>query len=697
MQLFIQHCVKPFNLLNVFILFVMILRDSLYGRYTKIVFTFLCFFILSANNSFAQGVITVLDDADKMYQPRQQVYYLWDKGNNLTLEHVKSPDFDKQFIHSGKGAISFGITDENMWFKVKVKNNIPAQQKDWIFEMAYPHFDSLEFYYQDEKGTWQKELTGDQTPFHTRKIFNKHFAFPMQLDDTTTHTFYFHIGGQGSRQFPLYIQSPQTFYAAQEEISMIYGGMFFGTIIIMMFYNLFIFFSLKDKVYIYYVLTNFSVIIYYCGYTGYGFQYIWPEYYWINEKIIPFGAILTGITTIIFSKIFLETKKYLTWVHKLHIYFIAAYLLELATLFFVSYEVALKGASLMASLSAMLVLISSYAIWIKGNKSARFIAFAFSFYLIGIVLLNLNITGVIHRNFFVAHAMEMGTIIEISLLSLALSDKYSRLKKEKEQAQAELIHVQRVANEELEKKIERRTQKINQQKVELEESNKVKDKLLSIISHDLKGPLNSFQTLLAMMLKDELTKDNINMYTSHLNNKLGLMINLVDNILNWVRTQMGGMKFDIIKLNLKELVKENIHLFSSQAELKAIKIFDQVPEGLMVMGDKNVVRMVIRNLMANALKFTKNEGQVFISAVVQENCILIEVRDTGIGIPPEKMNLLFTDAHFTSPDTNHNAGTGIGLLLCKEFLSKTSGEIWVESEVDKGSSFKFTLPQVQVE
>jgi signal transduction histidine kinase len=200
-----------------------------------------------------------------------------------------------------------------------------------------------------------------------------------------------------------------------------------------------------------------------------------------------------------------------------------------------------------------------------------------------------------------------------------------------------------------------------------------------------------------MMLKDELTKDNINMYTSHLNNKLGLMINLVDNILNWVRTQMGGMKFDIIKLNLKELVKENIHLFSSQAELKAIKIFDQVPEGLMVMGDKNVVRMVIRNLMANALKFTKNEGQVFISAVVQENCILIEVRDTGIGIPPEKMNLLFTDAHFTSPDTNHNAGTGIGLLLCKEFLSKTSGEIWVESEVDKGSSFKFTLPQVQVE
>ncbi|MDB5257034.1 MAG: hypothetical protein JWM14_1729 [Chitinophagaceae bacterium] len=674
------------------ILFVMTLRDTLYAKYTKIILIFLCFFIFCGNNSFAQNVMTVLNDANKMYQPREQVYYLWDKGNKLTLHQVQSPVLDKQFIHAGKAAISFGITDENMWFKIEVKNTIPAQQKDWIFEMAYPHFDSLEFYYQDEKGIWQKELTGDQTPFHTRQIFNKHFAFPVNLPDTTTRTFYFHIGGQGSRQFPLYIQSPKTFYAAQEEISLIYGGMFFGTIIIMMLYNLFIFFSLKDKVYIYYVLTNFSVLIYYFGYTGYGFQYIWSDLYWINEKVIPFGAILTGLTTVLFAKVFLETKKYMTSVHTIFRIFIAAYILELITLPFVSYEIALKGASLMASLSAMLVLVSSYLIWIKGNKSARFIAFAFSFYLIGIVLLNLNITGIIHRNFFVAHAMEMGTIIEISLLSLALSDKYSRLKRQTEAAQAELIDVQRIANEELEKKIERRTQKINQQKAQLEESNKVKDKLLSIISHDLKGPLNSFQTLLAMMLKDELTKDNINMYTSHLNNKLGLMINLVDNILNWVRTQMGGMKFDILKLNLKEIVKENIHLFSSQAELKAIKIVDEVPEDIKVLGDKNVVRMVIRNLVANALKFTKNEGQVFISASVLNNSVLIEVRDTGIGIPPEKMKLLFTDAHFTSPDTNHNAGTGIGLLLCKEFLSKTCGEIWVESEENKGSSFKFTLP-----
>jgi signal transduction histidine kinase len=671
-----------------------LLADSSYGKQSKIVIALLCFYILQGSSLHAQEIKTVLYDVHQTYQPRQQVYYLWDKGHSMTFEQVNSSVNKGKFIHAGKEAINFGISDNDIWFRIAVKSIVPEKQKEWFFELAYPHFDSLEFYFQNEKGEWQKQLSGDQTSFSSRQLFNRNFVFPVSFTDTTTKVFYFRIGGAGSRQFPLYIQSPQTFYTAQEKISMLYGGIFFGTILVMLFYNLFIYFSLKEKTYIYYVLTNASIFVFYLGYTGYGFQYIWTDYYWINTKIIPMAAMLTGITTIVFTKAFLDTKKYIPWINNVFCVFIVAYVIELSFLFFVSYSVALTAASLLAFLSSVLILFSSYTVWFKGNKPARFIAFAFSFYLFGIILLSLNIIGFIHRSFFVAHAMEIGTSIEITLLSLALSDKFSLLKKEKEEAQTELIDVQRTANEELEKKIERRTEKINQQKIELQESNKAKDKLLSIISHDLKGPLSSFQTLLSMMIKDELTKENISMYTTHLNNKLGLMIHLVDNILNWVRTQMEGRSFDIRELNLKELVKENTHLFSSQAELKHIQIIDEVAEGIWVMGDKNVVRMVIRNLLANALKFTKNDGQVFISATEQGDRVLIEIRDTGVGIPVEKIRMLFTDAHFTSPDTNNNAGTGIGLLLCKEFLAKTNGEIWVESVVDKGSSFKFTLPIV---
>lgn len=630
-----------------------------------------------------------------MYQPRQEVFYLWDHDKKITFENVQSKDKQNAFIQAGKGAISFGISNSNMWFKVAVKNNIPDIQQHWILELAYPHYDSISFYAQDQSGLWQEQLTGDRTPFNTRPIPNKHFAFPITLNDTTTHTYYFHIGGEGSRQFPLFIQSESKFYAVQEEISMIYGGIFFGIIIIMLLYNLFIYFSLKDRVYLYYVLANTFILLFYLGYSGYGFQYLWGAYPSVNAKIIPLGVTLAGSMTIVFVRNFLEAKKYSPLINTLFMAMLLAYFIEFLCLFFFNYEIILKGASLLAMLSSVLILFSSASIWIKGNKSARFIVFAFSFYLIGILLLNLNIGGILNRNFFVAHSMEVGTAIEITLLSLALSDKYSRLRKEKEEAQAELIEMQRVTNEELEQRIQRRTQTINQQKLELQESNKVKDKLLSILSHDLKGPLNSFQTLLNMMLKDELTKENINMYTSHLNNKLGLMINLVDNILNWVRSQMEGINFDIQEISVNELVKENVHLFSSQAELKKIEVFDQVEENTLVLGDKNVVRMVIRNLLANALKFTHSGGQIFISSQKVGDNMAIEVRDTGVGIDPDKIKLLFTDAHFTSPDTNQNAGTGIGLLLCKEFLVHISGTIIVESTLGEGARFTFTLPSIE--
>lgn len=648
--------------------------------------------ILFYSTSYSQKTV-VLDNASEMYQPRQEVSFLWDKKKNFTIDQITSSEFQNKFEQAGTKAISFGIKEWDMWLKVKVKNAIPEQAHEWVFELAYPHFDSLEFYYQDKNGKWQSSLTGDKLPFDTRKIFNKHFAYPINLPDTTTQVYYFHIGGEGSRQFPLFIQKRDSFYATQEKISMIYGGIFFGIIVIMLLYNFFIYLSLKDRVYLYYVMMNVSVLLFYLGYSGYGFQYIWSDYPVINSKVIPFGVILTGATTINFVRNFLESKKFVPWIDRILLGLLVSFIIALVLIAFLNYERSLKLTSLLATISALLILITSYRAWIKGNKSARFIALAFSIYLIGIVLLNSNIIGFLSRNFFVAHSMEVGTAIEITLLSLALSDKFSILKKEKEKAQSELIDVQRSINEELEKKVERRTLLINEQKIKLQESNRVKDKLLSIISHDLKGPLNAFQSLLSMMMKDEVTQEKISMYTMHLNNKLGLMVSLVDNILHWVRSQMDGMKFNIQPITLKDLVKENVNLFSSQAELKNITIIDEVPEDTFLLGDKNVVRLVIRNLLANALKFTENDGQVYISAIAQGDNILVEIRDTGIGMDEVSVKKLFTNAHFTTPDTNKKEGTGLGLLLCKEFLKKNSGEIWVESELDKGSSFKFTLPK----
>jgi signal transduction histidine kinase len=629
-------------------------------------------------------------EALTLYEPRQEVSYLWDEKKKLDFKNISSSSIQKQFIPAGKNAITLGLTDADIWFMVKVKNTIPDLENEWIFELAYPHYDSLEFFSQNKKGEWEKHLTGDLTPFNTRKIFNRNFVYPLNLPDTSTRVFYYHISGKGSMQFPFFIQPRDSFYASQEKINLIYGGLIFGIMSIMLIYNLFIYFSLKDKTYLYYVYTNTTLLLFYIANTGYGYQYLWGNYPSVNMRIIPLGIILSGLMCTIFARSFLDTNKYVPFIDKIFKGIVFAYLGGFLLSFFFNYGWMIRYVSSLAALGSVLLLFTSYRVWIRGNKYARFMALAFTFYLIGVLLLVFNVRGYLERNFFVTHCIEIGTLIELTLLSFALSDKYSMYRREKEIAQAELIDIQRRTNEELERKVEKRTVKINQQKIELQETNKVKDKLLSIISHDLKGPLNAFQSLLSMMMKDDLTPEKINMYMLHLNNKLGLMISLVDNILHWVRSQMDGIKLDIQKMDLKNLVRENVNLFQSQAELKNITIVDEVPENSWIMGDKNIVLLVIRNLLSNALKFTNEGGTIYISVKQHGEHMVTEIKDTGVGIDEETVGKLFSDSHFSRPDTNQNAGTGLGLLLSKEFLARTSGKIWVESEEGKGASFKFT-------
>jgi signal transduction histidine kinase len=202
------------------------------------------------------------------------------------------------------------------------------------------------------------------------------------------------------------------------------------------------------------------------------------------------------------------------------------------------------------------------------------------------------------------------------------------------------------------------------------------------------------QSLAKMMRTDKATEENQKMYSMHFSNKIGTMSGLLENILQWIRSQREGLKFKIQTIDLREVIIENINVASSQAELKGIKIMNEIHSEVQIMGDKNVVHLVVRNLLSNAIKFTENGGEVHVSSKVLNGEVEVEVRDTGVGMSAEKLAMLFHDeTHFTTPDTTKKDGTGLGLLLCKEFLSKTSGEIWAESKEGEGSSFKFRLPK----
>jgi PAS domain S-box-containing protein len=230
----------------------------------------------------------------------------------------------------------------------------------------------------------------------------------------------------------------------------------------------------------------------------------------------------------------------------------------------------------------------------------------------------------------------------------------------------------------------------------LRELNSSKDKFFSIIAHDLKSPFNSIiglSDLLVEQLKEK-DYDGIDEMAEMILKSSNHAHDLLTNLLEWSRMQTGRMQFEPLFVELVALTNENIKLLKQSAEQKHISIEKQMPAIAPLLCDKNMINTVIRNLISNAVKFTPENGRILISIKAKPAEIEISVTDTGMGISAENLNKLFRiDSNFSTPGTNRETGTGLGLLLCKEFIQKHNGKIMVESEPGKGSIFTFTLPK----
>jgi len=234
------------------------------------------------------------------------------------------------------------------------------------------------------------------------------------------------------------------------------------------------------------------------------------------------------------------------------------------------------------------------------------------------------------------------------------------------------------------------------QQQQLWELNASKDKFFSIIAHDLKSPLTAFQLYVELLAKhiDTYNKDKIKTFTLSLQETFSNFQTLLENLLTWSRLQQGMLAFHPQQIDIRGLVMSNIRLCMPNAEQKQISLKGTVEEQMKAYADKNMVDAILRNLISNALKFTHPDGEVSISAVQDEKYVTVTVSDTGIGMREEYLSRLFRiDSMRHRSGTAGEKGTGLGLILCKEFVERNNGKIWGESEFGKGSSFKFTLPK----
>ncbi|OJJ22062.1 hypothetical protein BKI52_08465 [marine bacterium AO1-C] len=237
-------------------------------------------------------------------------------------------------------------------------------------------------------------------------------------------------------------------------------------------------------------------------------------------------------------------------------------------------------------------------------------------------------------------------------------------------------------------------EQIKTQQEELHHLNQFKDKLLSIISHDLKSPLNTLQGTLSLFEADALTPDELQKLTIELRSKMQATRYLMENILQWAMMQMEKVAFNPCPVDLCALVTDTLNVLDI-TQNKSIQLQNNIHQGTTIFADQQMVALVIRNLTANAIKFTHKNGQVQVFAQPHNHSHLeIAVQDNGLGIPDHVKPYIFDSNHtYSTEGTAHEKGTGLGLLLCKEFIEKNRGKIWVESTQGVGTTFKFTLPQ----
>lgn len=240
---------------------------------------------------------------------------------------------------------------------------------------------------------------------------------------------------------------------------------------------------------------------------------------------------------------------------------------------------------------------------------------------------------------------------------------------------------------------------LKKSETELKEANTTKDKFFSIIAHDLKNPLGSFRAISKLLFEDfdSFEESEKREFIEVMKNSADSLYRLLENLLEWSRAQRGKIEFNPIEFNLKLLSIQIFNLLKGSAENKKIVLVNKIPTTFPIFADENMLNTVLRNLITNAIKFTNQGGKITLDAIYENNEINISVSDSGVGMNSETINKLFRiDTKVSALGTNNETGTGLGLILCKEFVEKHGGKIWVESEIGKGSTFYFSLPNLLV-
>ncbi len=694
-----------------------------------ILFSFLCYFSVHA-----QPVI-ILNDPQKIVNGARHCQVLEDPGGVIDLADISK--YSSKFKDNDRPYFNFGITKTVFWIKFELLNKGGTPL---YLEVGNPSLDTVQVFEIDKNKKLIAHYSGNYLAYKSREVRDINYLFLLNTKKDSLHTVYLRVMHSRGTQFPLMIGTLKGFYQKSSN-SNLFSGIYYGFILAMIFYNLFIFFSLKDRAYIYYVSYISFMGVLNASLIGHGFKYLWPNHPFFNNYVDSI-AIMVGLSGILFVMNFLDTRNNTPRFHKVFIVLIILYLLNFIPLLQGNTYLGTIMVEMISLLVILLFFICAFVALRMNYVPARFFLIAWSFLLLSVVIFIMKDFVFIPYRPITASSLQIGSAIEALVLSMALANRINIYKEEKIKAQNEayealnekkkLITEQNVT---LERQVAMRTSEIKEKHDELVDAlDNLKQtqaqliqrekmaslgELTSGIAHEIQNPLNFVNNFsdVSVEIIDELIEVNDQQNEIDKKVSIELLENLkhnisiindhgrrADSIVKSMLQHSQPNKGEFEACDINDLIEEYLRLSYIGYKAKNInfnaKLTTQLDPSI---GEANLVPQdlarVFVNLFNNSFyalneKCKKEvagyEPELSVSSKLVDSAIELQIRDNGTGISPAVINKIFQPFFTTKPS---GTGTGLGLSLSYDIIAKEhSGLLDVKSQEGEFTLFTITLP-----
>jgi len=598
---------------------------------------------------------------------------LWfkDEGNQFSFDDVKEWPISA-FNAPINRAFSDGYDRSSYWFRFEL-NLSPTQSRQWLLELPFGLLDFVTLYMPDGEGGYSHLTTGDRLPFEQRPLELRHFVFPLPTLEGP-QVYFLKVETQDSVQVPLVIWPSEAFHTHYAESLIPHIG-YFGAMLVMIIYNLLIYFSTRDRNYLFYVAFISLMGLFQLGLQGFSHQWLWPNSPWWSNVSIPLFGVLSLLCGLLFVRHLLNTRETLPRFDKTLRFVSYSMLVTVPLILFADYDLAIDASLVVTSIFFNLTLVAIILLALKGDRTAKILLVAWSIFLVSGSISMLGIIGYLPLEFAGTQAIQIGSAIEVVLLSLALADRIKMLRSAALKLEVQAKDYLTLSNESLAK------------------SNRLKDAFIATISHEIKTPMNAILGS-AQLLRKEGIKAELRGYLDIIEHSGTTLVSILDNVLEYSKLEAGKISPKVDWFTLSPLFESLEKLFVLQMQQKRLRfwITSNVDISTRIESDPLLFKQVAINLVSNAMKFTHN-GYVWLHVEVQSHQIELKVEDSGIGMTDEQLSKLFSPFSQADDSTSREyGGTGLGLVISRKICQLLGGEITVDSTFRKGTEFIATIP-----